>query len=118
LAQEQFLDIWLGENRTLSLQARDNANNPSDLTGKTVTWAVGFPPYEPDWPEPIITKTGTVTDAAGGLYTVAITPTDTKYMAAGNYTHQAYTTDNTGSVSVVTEGTFRLRGLIGWWLPT
>ncbi len=112
MAQEQSIDIWMGENRTLSLAARDNANNPSDLTGKTVTWKVAFPPYEPDWPEPIITKTGTVTDATGGLYTITITPQDTCLLASGNYTHQAYTTDNAGSVSVVTDGTFRLRPIV------
>jgi hypothetical protein len=111
--QEQLLECFAGENRTLSLAARDNSNNPSNLTSKTVTWGVSFPPYAPDWRDAIITKTGTVTDAANGLYTVALTPSDTQCLMEGNYTHQAYTTDGTGSVSIVTEGTFRLRRTIG-----
>ncbi len=112
MAQEQFLDVFRSENRTLTLAARDNSNNPSDLTGKTVTWVLAYPPYDPDCPEGIITKTGTVTDATGGLFTIAIAPTDTRYLSAGNYTHQAYTTDTNGSISLVTEGTFRLRSVV------
>lgn len=112
MPQQQFLDMYRGENRTFTLAARDNSNLPSDLTGVTVTWALSFPPYAPEWNEAIITKTGTVTDATGGLYTIAITPSDTRCMAEGNYTHQAYTTDDDGSVSVVTEGTFHLRATV------
>ncbi len=112
MAQDQYLDIYVGENRTLALAARDSSNTPSNLTNKTVTWGIAFPPYSPDDYVPIITKTGTVTDAANGLYTVAILPADTKWMCGGNYTHQAYTTDNTGSISLVTVGTIRLREII------
>ncbi len=112
MAQLQWLDIWQGENRTLALAARDNSNNPSDLTGKTITWSVSFPPYDPSLALALITKTGTITNAAGGLYTVAITPQDTQFMTGGNYIYQTFTTDGTGSVSVVTEGTFRLRPVV------
>ncbi len=112
MAQEQPLEMFEGENRTFSLAARDYANLPSNLTGKTITWTVGFPPYSPDFTDAIITKTGTVTDAAGGLYTVAVVPGDTNNLMDGNYMHQAFTTDNTGSVSVVTEGVFHLRRVV------
>ncbi len=112
MAQNQLLDMYRGENRTFALAARDNANNPTDLTGKTVTWGLAFPPYSPDWSDAIITKTGTVTDAANGLYTVAILPSDTCYLCEGNYIHQAYTTDNSGAISVVTQGTFHLRSIV------
>ena len=112
MAQEQYLEVFRGENRTLSLAARDSSNNPKDLTGLTVTWAISFPPYMPEWNDALVTKTGTVTDATNGLYTVAITPTDTRNLEEGNYTHQAFTTDNSGSISIVTDGTFRLRSSI------
>ena len=112
MAQNQLLEMFRGENRTFSLAARDYANNPSNLTGKTVTWKIAFPPYEPDWPEAIFTKTGTVTDAANGLFTVAVVPADTFYLSEGNYTHQAYTTDTSGSVSLVTEGLFHIRPVV------
>ena len=114
MASEQPLAVFAGENRTLSLQARDSSNNPSNLTGKTITWNVSFPPYSPDWRDAVITKTGTVTSASGGLYTVAILPTDTQCLMEGNYLHQAFTTDSGGSISVVTEGVFRIqRSIMG-----
>ncbi len=112
MAQKQWIDIWQGENRVLPLAARDNSNNASNLTGKTLTWVVSFPPYDPDLNLAILTKVGTITDASGGLYTIAITPEDTQCMTAGNYLYQTATTDNTGSVSIVTEGTFRLREIV------
>ncbi len=109
MAQLQSVDMYAGENRTLNLAARDSSNTPSNLTGKTITWGVSFPPYSPDFRDAVITKTGTITNASGGLYTVALTPSDTQWLMNGNYTHQAYTTDSGGAVAVVTEGTFRLR---------
>jgi len=112
MAQKQFVDLYQGENRTLNLIARDNSNNPTDLTGKTITWAVAYPPYDPSLRQAVITKTGTITDAVNGLFTVAIIPNDTACLTGGNYEHQAYTLDNAGSVSVVTEGTFRLRCVV------
>ncbi len=112
MAQRQLIDIWQSENRVLPLAARDNSNLPSNLTGKTITWSVSFPPYDPALSLALLTKSGTITDAANGLYTIAITPQDTSCMTGGNYLYQTVTTDNTGSVSVVTEGTFRLREVV------
>lgn len=106
----QWLDVFQGEDRTLALEARDNSNNPTDLTGQTVTWGVGFPPYDPTLAMTIVSKTGVVTDAAGGLYTVTLDPGDTASLQPGNYVHQAFTTDgSTGAISYVTVGTLRVR---------
>lgn len=110
MPQLQFLDVYQGENRTLALAARDNSNNPVDLTGQAVTWGVSFPPYDPSISQALLTKTGTVTNAPQGLYTVALTPDDTASLTDGNYTHQAFTTAAAdGSIAYVTYGTFRVR---------
>ena len=112
MAQQQDLDVYVGENRTFSLAARDSTNTPVNLTNLTVTWGIAFPPYSPDDYCPIFTKTGTVTDAANGLYTVAVTPTDTKGLDDGDYVHQAYTTDTNGSVALVTAGVLHMHAMI------
>ena len=113
MPQLSFVDLYQGENRTLALAARDTSNNPVDLTTKAITWEVAFPPYDPTLSQALITKTGTVTSASAGLYTVAIVPTDTSCLTPGNYMFQAFSTDNsTGSVSYVTYGTFRVRPVV------
>ena len=109
MANLQLCEVYQGEDRTLALQARDNSNNPTNLTGKTVTWSVSFPPYDPRISQALITKTGTVTSASTGGYTVTVTPGETACLTAGNYTHQAFTTDTTGAISYVTVGPFRVR---------
>lgn len=109
MAQDQYLETFAGENRTLSLQARDSANNPVNLTGLTVTWGLAYPPYAPEWYTPLVQKTGTVTSASGGLFTVALLPSDTAAFPSGNYIHQAWTTDSSGNIAVVTIGTIKVR---------
>jgi hypothetical protein len=104
----QHRDVYAGENRTVSLSARDSANAPASLTSKTVTWYVGRPPWHPDWSNAIITKTGSVVSASAGTFTVAVTPSDTQYMS-GDYEHMALTTDGSGNVAVVVQGRFRIR---------
>ncbi len=112
MANIQLVDIFQGENRTFNLQARDNSNNPANLTGKTLTFSVAFPPYDPGLSQAVITKTGTIVSASAGTYTVAITPTDTQFLDSGNYTHQTFTTDGAGLVSIVNEGIFRLQPIV------
>lgn len=100
----QNRDIYSGENATLSFAARDGANAVASLTSKTVTWRVA----ERGCPHPLFSKTGSVVSAAAGTFTVAITPTDTADLA-GDYVHQATTTDGSGNVAVVVTGRLRIR---------
>jgi len=100
----QNFDIHSGENRTLSMAARDSANAVASLTSKTVTWRVS----ELDGVHPIFSKTGSVVSASAGTFTVAITPTDTADLA-GDYKHQAITTDGSGNIAVVVTGRLRIR---------
>lgn len=100
----QNFDIHSGENRTLSMAARDGSNAPASLTSKTVTWRVS----ECDSVHPLFSKTGSVVSASAGTFTVAVTPTDTADLA-GDYAHQAITTDGSGNVEVVVTGRLRIR---------
>ncbi len=86
----QDLTIFAGETRTLTLYARDPDNNVQDLTGKTVYWRVGYPLWIPDQMTPVLTKTGTVLDAAAGSFTVTLNPPDTMPYE-GNFIHNAIT---------------------------
>ncbi len=109
MPNSQHLQVYSGEDATLSLYARDSANVPASLTGKTVTWYMGRSPLRPDNSHAILTKTGTTVSASAGAYTVPILAADTVYLS-GDYEHMAITTvDATGLVAVVTQGRFRIR---------
>lgn len=100
----QHREIYSGENRTLSFAARDGSNAVASLTSKTVTYRVA----ERGCSTPLFSKTGSVVSAAAGTFTVAITPTDTADLA-GDYDHQAITTDGSSNVEVVMAGRLRIR---------
>lgn len=100
----QHRDIFSGENRTLSFAARDGDNAAADLTSKTVTYRVS----ERGSPHPLFSKTGSVVSASAGTFTVAITPSDTADLA-GDYDHQAITTDGSSNIAVVVVGRLRIR---------
>lgn len=107
----QHLDVFAGEDATKTVYARDSANLAADLTGKTVTWYVGRSPWRPDNSNAIFTKTGTVTSATTGVFTVPVTPADTQYLS-GDYEHMAKTTDGSGLIAVVCQGRFRVRSAL------
>ena len=104
----QHFEVSSGENVTLTLYARDRSNNAVSLTGKTVAWRVGRPPNKPDQRYAEVSKTGTVTSASAGIFTVPLTPSDTEFME-GDYLHQAFTTDGSSNVALVTTGRLRIR---------
>lgn len=112
MAQTQHIDAFRETNRTVILAARDASNKPQNLTGLTITWLAGFPPLSPGCAQAVITKAGTITNAAGGLYTISLIPSDTMFLDSGNYAHQAFTTDGSGNIAVVTAGQLRLRSIV------
>ncbi len=134
---QQDLDVYAGENRTLTLYARDPSNNVQNLTGQAVIWRVGKPPRMPSQRAAVIEKDGTVVDAANGIFTVSVEPGDT-WLMGGNYVHVAlivkdgtiqfvsdtdqdidfvnddgdpviFVSDDDGFVTVVTVGVLRIR---------
>jgi len=137
MTQQQNLTVYAGTNNTLTLYARDESNNPQSLVSEVIVWRVGKPPRMPTERRAIISKTGTIVDAANGVFTVSLEPADTVGMG-GNFVHMALTSfdgaiqftddsdndldfidddgnelifvsDNDAFVSVVTQGTLTIR---------
>lgn len=108
----QHAEVFAGEDRTLTFEARDASNLPVNLSAKTISWMVGRDPRNLDSTWAAFTKSGTVTDAAAGLFTVPVTPPDTQYLA-GDYRHQAETTDAQDRKAIVVIGRFRVRPTMG-----
>lgn len=109
----QNFDVIAGEDRTLTLFARDPSNAVQNLTGLTINWRVGRGPFDPDNDTPVFTATGSVVSAPAGSFTVPVTPNNTLCMGEGVYQHQAYTTDAQSNVAVVCAGQFRVHPGIG-----
>jgi len=107
MANRVILEVYQGEDRTLTIEARNNLNAALSLTGATLSWRVGRNPYRLDSSWPIFTKTGSISDSANGGFTVSISAADTQYMA-GDYLHQGWATIS-GQTYVVAEGMFRVR---------
>jgi hypothetical protein len=103
-------DVYQGEDRTLSMEARSNLNAPLSLTGATLSWRVGRNPFRLADSWPIFTKSGTVTNSASGQFSVSVSATDTQYMS-GDYAHQAWVTIS-GQTYLVAAGRFRVREYI------
>lgn len=108
MANRQHIDVYAGENRTTTLEARDASNNVASLSGKTVSVRVGRSPRNLDSAWPIFTKTGTIVNAPAGTFSFSVGPADTTHMR-GDYEYQAVTTDGSGNLAVVTAGRFRVR---------
>lgn len=101
------VEMYAGETRTLTFHGRDASNNVVSLTGKTVEFYIGRPPLHPDYPTAIITKTGTVTVAASGTFTITLSADDTTNMH-GDYEFQARATTAGGAIAVIARGRFRV----------
>lgn len=102
------IDLYSGEDRTVTLAARDSSNAVVDLTSKTVTVYVGMRPNDPTVQTAVFTKSGTIVSASAGTYSIDIDADDTADLE-GDYRYQAKTTDASGNVAVVTTGRFRVR---------
>lgn len=104
------LYMTAAEDRTFTLSARDYDNAALSLSAASISWRVGQSPYNPTIGWPTFTKTGTVTDAANGEFTVSVTAADTQWLD-GDYRHQAWVTI-AGLSYLVTEGRLRIRNYI------
>lgn len=104
-------EVFSGENRTLTLHARDANNAVQNLTGLTIAWNVGWPPQDVSMTNAVFSKIGTIASASAGTFTVAILPGDTTDIF-GDYEHQAVTTDSSGNLAVVSRGRLAIKRLI------
>ena len=103
----QHLEVAAGEDRTLTLKGRDASNAVKDLTGATISWRVGRAPQNPSSDTPIFSKTGTVTGASTGTFTVPVAAADTIDLD-GDYRHEAWCTI-AGVATLICAGRFRVR---------
>ena len=104
MANVQNFDVTAGETRTLTLYARDPNNAVQSLSGLTVQWRVGAPPWNPNAEWATFTKAGSIVSASAGSFTVSLTYDDT-YMLEGDFLHQAVTS----SGLVVVTGRLHIR---------
>ena len=88
--------IHRGDSRNLVVTVRDEPGNIIDLTGATIVWEIADSVAGPA----LLSKTNgagvTITDAAGGVFTVALTPADTLSLTRGVKYHEARMTDAGG----------------------
>lgn len=94
----QHFRMTAGEDRTLSLVARNRSQAIVVITGATIQFRLAKRVGD----SPLVTKSGTITDAANGAYTVALAAADTEDLH-GEYVYRVYFTIS-GSVSVYTGG--------------
>lgn len=108
MANKQNFTLTMGEDRTLSMTARDSTGAVLNLTGATITFRMGRVGEAS-----LLTKTGSITTAASGTFTVALTDSDadpTLYRAR-NYTYQVLITIS-GTTTVGVSGKIRFEGQI------
>lgn len=96
--------MTIGDTVSVDFAVTDSAGVALDLTGATVKWQLAARPGS----AALVTKQTssgiTVTNAAGGLFTVAIASSDTTSLSRGRYYHEAQVTDAAGNISTVAVG--------------
>lgn len=96
-----------GEDRTLTMTARDNGGAIIDLTGATIQWDVARSAAGGT----LLTKTGSIVSASAGTFSVSLTSGETDSFT-GDYWYQAKVTIS-GAVSIGAQGKIRFENLIG-----
>lgn len=107
MANVEHFEVYAGEDRSLTVHARNSSNAVVSLTGKTLTFYVGRPPMRPDNTTSLITKTGSTVSASAGTSSITIAASDTLRMD-GDYEHMSKTVDSSGNTVVVSRGRFRV----------
>lgn len=101
----KHFELYAGEDRTLSLVARDAANDILSLTGATLTFRLTKTPGD----GALVSKSGSIVSASAGTYTVALTDSDTD-IDAGDYTYHVIATVS-GTDTLCSRGTIRVKAL-------
>lgn len=115
MATEQNIEGYFsGDHANLNFTLTDDNDTALDLTGAlAIEWQLA---QRVSSSSALITKTLgsgiTITNASGGLITVALIPADTASLKSPDgspYYHECQVTDASGNVSTVTYGTFEIR---------
>ncbi len=103
--ENQDIELWAGDTRTETVTVTNSAGSAQNLTGLTLRWVVRR--HSRAGTIVISKSTGsgiTITNAAGGIFQIALSPADTKNLE-GEYYHEASGVDSGGNVSTLLIGT-------------
>lgn len=101
--ENQYFLIYAGDSNTINVPVMNNGV-PFDLTGCTIEWALKQFGTSPTNLIYKTTLTGiTMANPTSGIFTVNLTPSDTKYLC-GVYSQGARVTDATGKVTTLEHG--------------
>ena len=103
MPQVQNFTMTAGEDRTLSLTARDYSNAIQSLTVATLAFRLSLNAGDGS----LVAKTGSTVSAAAGTYTVSLDAADTNDLY-GDYPYQTLATI-AGDVSLVSKGIIRVQ---------
>ena len=101
----KHFEIYAGEDRTLSLVARDAANDILSLSGATLAFRLSKTAGE----SATVSATGSIVSASAGTFTVALTDSQTD-IAAGDYVYHVRATIS-GTDTLCSRGTIRVQAL-------
>lgn len=103
--ERQDFCLWLGETRKLIVTVTDCDENPINLAGANIIWAMQM--QHKDGPIEVRKQTGdgiTITDPTNGIFEVLLEPADTQDLPTGRYYHEAEVMDASGNVAVIFTG--------------
>ena len=112
MANVQHLEVYAGEDRTLTIYGRDASNAAVNLTGKTIAVYIGRKPNDPSARQAVLTKTGTIVSASAGSFSIPIAASDTANLTTGDWQYTAETTTGAGAIEVVARGRFRINPVV------
>ena len=101
----KHFEIYAGEDRTLSLVARDANGDVLSLSGATLTFRMSKNRGE----GATVSASGSIVSASAGTFTVALTDSQTD-VDAGDYTYHVLATVST-TVTICSRGTIRVKAL-------
>ena len=98
---DQNIELFGTEDKVLAFTV-DNGDGSTavNITGAEITWKAARHPQA----TAVVTKTGTITNAAAGQFTVTLADTDLANLD-GVYYHEARMRDGSGNDTVVASGT-------------
>lgn len=105
MASHKRYVLYAGTDRTLSLVARDDNGDILNLTGGTLAFRLARNPGD----STEVSKTGSITTAASGTFTVALTDGDTTDLE-GDYYYNVLASIS-GTDTMCTEGVIRFLNL-------
>lgn len=103
---DETLTIRQGDTKTYTVTVKNADGSAFDLTGYNARFAVKRSYTDTD-ANALITKTGTVTDEAGGVFTIALTNTDTT-VSVGVFIYDFQIDDGSSDVKTIKFGIYKV----------